>query len=97
MKFVHGLHVIKNNWMPIPPVFKMIQEQGNTSWDEMYQVFNMGQRLEIYCPRKYAQAIIDEIQFYEVKAIIAGEVRSSEKNELSLETEHGTFHFKTGY
>ncbi len=85
------LRVIKNNLFPIPPLFSLIQQQSGTDWKEMYQVFNMGHRMEIYLPETYAQRIIEISQSFNVDAQIVGYVEKSEKKELMIESEFGKF------
>lgn len=91
MHFVENLRVIKNNLFPIPPLFKIIQEQSNTDWKEMYKVFNMGHRLEIYVPFQYAQEIIETSQSFNIEAQIVGFVENATKNQLIIKSEKGEF------
>lgn len=93
MHFVEGVHVIKNDFFEIPPLFKMIQEESGTDWKEMYKVFNMGHRMEFYLPEQYAQDIIDISKSFGVDAKIIGRVESSESNKLTLESPYGKFEY----
>lgn len=93
MHFVDGVHVIKDNFFEIPPLFKMIQEESGTDWKEMYKVFNMGHRMEIYVPEKYAQGIIDISNSFGVNAQIVGRVEDAESNKLTLKSKYGTFEY----
>ena len=93
LHFTEKVKITKNNMFPIPPLFKLIQEQSGTDWKEMYKVFNMGHRMEIYLPGKFAQQIIDISKSYGVDAQIVGFVESSEKNELVIESEYGKFEY----
>ncbi|MBI34174.1 MAG: phosphoribosylformylglycinamidine cyclo-ligase [Flavobacteriales bacterium] len=93
MHFVEGVHVIKDNFFSIPPLFKMIQSESKTEWKEMYKVFNMGHRMEIYLPEKYAADIIDVSKSFGVDAQIIGRVEESKKNKLTLKSEFGTFEY----
>ncbi len=93
MKFVEGVHIIKNNLLPVPPLFKMIHQQSGTDHKEMYKVFNMGTRLEIYTNEKNAQEIIDVAREFNIDAQTIGHVEKSEKNKLTLETEFGKYEY----
>ena len=86
-----GLRVVKNNLFPIPPLFSLIQQQSETDWEEMYKVFNMGHRMEIYLPEADAQRIIEISRSFNVDAQIVGYVEKSEKKELIIESEFGKF------
>ena len=82
LHFVDSVHVIKDNLFETPPLFKMIQEESNTSWEEMYKVFNMGHRMEIYIPEEHAASLIEISKSFNVDAKIVGRVESSEKNRI---------------
>ena len=86
-----NLRVVKNNFLPLPPLFREIQKQSETSWEEMYKVFNMGHRMEIYLPEEHAQQIIDISNSFNVEAQIIGYVEKSEKKELQIQSEFGDF------
>ena len=86
-----GLKVVKNNLFPIPPLFELIQQHSGTSWNEMYKVFNMGHRMEIYLPETYAQQVIDISRSFQIDAQIVGYVDSSENRELVIESDKGRF------
>ncbi|QRX63789.1 phosphoribosylformylglycinamidine cyclo-ligase [Dysgonomonadaceae bacterium zrk40] len=86
-----GLKVLKNNLFPIPPLFELIQQHSGTSWKEMYKVFNMGHRMEIYLPEAYVQQVIDISRSFAIDAQVVGRVESSEKRELVIESEKGRF------
>lgn len=86
-----GLHVIKDNLFPIPPLFKLIQEQSDTDWKEMYKVFNMGHRMEIYLPEQYAQRVIEISKSFNVDAQIVGRVEKAENRSLTIKSEFGEF------
>jgi phosphoribosylformylglycinamidine cyclo-ligase len=90
----HPLRVIKNNLLPAPPLFKMIQEAAGTDWKEMYQVFNMGQRLEIYTDKETATAIIEIARSFNIEAQISGYVEAFDKKEVIIETEYGHFEYR---
>src|SRR5690554_1165780 len=89
-----GLKVVKNNLFPTPPLFEMIQNQSNTDWEEMYKVFNMGHRMELYLPEKYANEVIEISKSFNVYAQIVGHVEKSEERGLVIESEHGRFIYK---
>ncbi len=88
-----GLRVVKNNLFPIPPLFDMIQKQSGTAWDEMYKVFNMGHRMEIYLSPEYAQQVIDISHSFNIDAQIVGYVEESNVRELMIESEFGQFRY----
>jgi phosphoribosylformylglycinamidine cyclo-ligase len=93
MKFVDNLHVIKDNLLPVPPLFRLIQQQSGTDWDEMYEVFNMGHRMEVYLPEAYAQVVIDISKSFNVDAQIIGHVEDSQKKKLTIKSEFGEFEY----
>lgn len=86
-----GLKVVKNNMFPTPLLFNLIQEQSKTEWEEMYKVFNMGHRMEIYLPEQYAKEVIDISHSFNIDAQIIGYVAESDTRELIIESEHGKF------
>ncbi|QPH40631.1 AIR synthase related protein [Pedobacter endophyticus] len=85
------VHVIKDNLFPVPPLFRLIQEQSGTDWKEMYKVFNMGHRMELYVPTEIAQSIIEISQSFNIDAQIIGRVESADKKQVTIESEKGTF------
>jgi Phosphoribosylaminoimidazole (AIR) synthetase len=85
--------VIKDNLFDIPPLFKMIHEITGTSLQEMYKVFNMGHRMEIYLPEQYAPAVIDISKSFGVDAQIIGRVESSPEKKITLNTIQGRFYY----
>ena len=91
LHYIDRLHIIKDNLFEIPPLFKLIQEQSQTSWQEMYKVFNMGHRLEIYLPKDKAQEVIDIANSFHIDAQIIGRVEVSEKKQVTVKTEKGDF------
>lgn len=91
MKFVKNLHVIKDNLFPVPPVFRLIQKQSQTQWYEMYEVFNMGHRFEIYLPEKFAQVVVDISKSFNVDAQIIGHVEAADSKKLTIKSEFGDF------
>jgi phosphoribosylformylglycinamidine cyclo-ligase len=91
LHFIENLHVIKDNLFPIPPLFKLIQEQSGTSWQEMYKVFNMGHRLEVYLNETHAQRIIEISQSFGIDAQIIGRVEAAESKKVTITSEFGAF------
>jgi len=91
LHFVEKLHIIKDNLFPTPPLFKMIQEESKTDWKEMYKVFNMGHRMELYVDEKDAQKIIDISKSFNIDAQIIGRVEDSEQKKVTVKSEHGEF------
>lgn len=91
LHFVDNVHVIKDNMFDCPPLFEMIHEQSGTDWKEMYKVFNMGHRMEIYLPEQYAQDIIDISKSFNIDAQIVGRVEAHEGKKLTLKSQFGEF------
>lgn len=91
LNFINDLHIVKDNMFQTPPLFKLIQEQSGTDWREMYQVFNMGHRLEIYLPEVFASDLINISKSFGVDARIIGRCEKSEKKMLTIISEHGVF------
>ena len=89
--FVKNLHIIKDNLFEVPPLFKLIQEESKTDWKEMYQVFNMGHRMELYVPKEIAGDIIEISKSFNVDAKIIGRVAASETKKLTIKSEFGEF------
>ena len=94
LHFVNNLHIIKDNLFPAPPLFKMIQEESKTDWKEMYQVFNMGHRMEVYCDAGLAAEIIQISKSFNVDAQIIGRCESHEGKKLTIKSEAGEFHYE---
>jgi phosphoribosylformylglycinamidine cyclo-ligase len=93
LHFVDNLHIIKDNLLPVPPLFKMIQEQSHTDWKEMYKVFNMGHRMEIYLDGKYADEIIHIARQFNIEAQIIGRVEMSSQKQVTIRSEFGEFSY----
>lgn len=93
MHFVEGKHVIKDNLFPVPPLFRLIREQSGTDWKEMYKVFNLGHRMEIYVAPEFAQEIIEISESYGIEARIIGRVEDAAENRLTISSEFGTFEY----
>ncbi|MCR9172092.1 MAG: AIR synthase-related protein [bacterium] len=94
LHFVDNVHVIKNNLFEIPPLFEMIQKESGTDWKEMYKVFNMGHRMEIYLPEEHAQSIIDISKSFGVDAQIVGRVEENQGKKLTITSPHGEFTYE---
>lgn len=93
LHFVENKHVIKDNLFPVPPLFDLIQRQSGTPWQEMYKVFNMGHRMEIYIAPEHAQAIIDTAAQFGIEARIVGRVEEAASNHLTIISDKGTFEY----
>ena len=94
LHFVKNVHIIKDNMFSLPPLFKMIQHESSTEWKEMYKVFNMGHRMEIYVPKDIAGDIISISKSYNIDAKIIGRVEESKtKKKLTICSEYGTFEY----
>ncbi len=91
LHFIDNLHVVKNNLFPIPPLFKLIQAESGTSWQEMYKVFNMGHRLEVYLSSEHAQRVIEIAQSFGIQAQIIGYVEANEGKKVTVQSEFGEF------
>ena len=93
LHFIDNLHIVKDNLFPIPPLFKAIHEESGTDWKEMYKVFNMGHRMELYVPEEIAQDIIEISESFNVDAQIVGRVEESNTKKLTITSEFGTFEY----
>jgi len=93
LHFINNLHIIKDNLFPVPPLFQLIQEQSQTDWKEMYQVFNCGHRMELYVPEAIANAIIAISQSFGIEAQIIGRVEASDSKKLTIKSDYGTFDY----
>ncbi|WP_373515230.1 AIR synthase related protein [Persicitalea sp.] len=91
LHFIDNLHVIKDNLFPVPPLFRLIQSESNTSWQEMYQVFNMGHRLEVYLPEAQAARVMEISESFGIAAQVVGRVEAAEKKHLTIRSEFGEF------
>ena len=93
MHFVENKHVIKDNLFPVPPLFELIQEQSGTDWAEMYKVFNMGHRMEIYLNPEHAGRVIEIANSFGIDAQIVGRVEDADANRLTIISDKGTFNY----
>ena len=93
LHFIDDLHIVKNNLFETPPVFKLIMNESDTDPKEMYKVFNMGHRMEIYIQPNYASDIIEISKSVGIDAKIIGEVVKSDKKKLSIQSELGNFEY----
>ena len=91
LHFIDNLHIVKDNLFPVPPLFKLIQEQSKTDWKEMYQVFNCGHRMELYVSPEIAESVIKISKSYNVNAQVIGRVEASDSKKLTIESQNGTF------
>ena len=91
LHFVDNLHIVKDNLFEVPPLFKMIHEQSGTDWKEMYKVFNMGHRMELYVPKEIAESIIEISKSFNVDAKIIGRVEAEGEKKLTIKSEFGEF------
>ena len=91
LHFIDNVHVIKDQLFDIPPLFQLIYEQSATSWEEMYRVFNMGHRMEVYLPEPLAQRVIEISKSFKVDAKVVGRVESATKAQVSIQSKEGTF------
>ncbi|MDQ3108994.1 MAG: AIR synthase-related protein [Bacteroidota bacterium] len=91
LHFVNDVHVIKDNLFPVPPLFKLIHEQSGTPWAEMYKVFNMGHRMEVYVPAALAEKIISISRSFNIDAQIVGRVVEAKGKKLTIKSEFGEF------
>lgn len=93
LKFIHQLKVVKNNMFPVPPLFTLIQSESGTDWEEMYKVFNMGHRFEVYAQESYAERIISIAAGFDIEARIIGHCESADKPQVALKTPYGDFNY----
>ena len=93
LHFIDEHHIIKDNMFPIPPLFKLIQEQSKTDWKEMYQVFNCGHRMELYVQPEIAKDIIEIASKFDVDAQIIGRVEASPTKKLTIKSDFGSFEY----
>lgn len=89
VKFIDNVRVVKNNFLEVPPLFDLIRQESGTGWREMYQVFNMGHRLEVYLPQESAQAVLDIASQFNIDAQVIGHVEAAEKPTVRLHTPDG--------
>jgi phosphoribosylformylglycinamidine cyclo-ligase len=94
LHFVEAVHIVKDNMLPCPPLFRMIQEESGTSWQEMYKVFNMGHRFEIYTDALTAHELIAIAQSFNIEAQVIGSVTPSEQKQVTIRSEFGEFHYE---
>jgi len=94
LHFVDDVHIIKDQLFPCPPLFNMIQQESGTSWQEMYKVFNMGHRFEIYTDAESAAGMIEIAKSFHIEAKVIGHVRESAQKEVTIRSEFGEFHYE---
>ena len=93
LHFIDKLHVIKDNLLPVPPLFEMIQRESKTDWEEMYKVFNMGHRLEVYLSPEHAEEVIEIARSQGIEAQVIGRVEASDATRLTITSPYGTFNY----
>lgn len=93
LHFVEGVRIVKDNMFPVPPLFRTIKEQSGTEWSEMYKVFNMGHRFEIYLPEEYAEQVINISRNFGIDARVVGRVEECDHTELIINSEYGEFRY----
>lgn len=94
LHFIDQLKVVKDNMFQIPPLFDLIQKESGTSWREMYQVFNMGHRFELYLPEKYARTVINISRSFNIEAQVVGRVEASPKKEVVIQTVRASYSYQ---
>ncbi len=93
LHFIENLHIIKDNLFETPPLFKIIQRESNTSWEEMYKVFNMGHRMELYVKPEFASKIVEISKSFGVDAKVIGRVEPSKEKKLTISSENGVYNY----
>ncbi len=93
LHFIEQLHVIKDNLFAVPPLFKLIHECSGTDWKEMYKVFNMGHRMEIYLDEKNAEKVIEISKSFGIEAKVIGRVENAQQKKVTIKSENGEFHY----
>lgn len=91
LHYIENLRIVKDNLLPVPPIFQVIQQESNTDWKEMYKVLNCGTRLEVYVKPEHAQHVIEVAQSFGIAAQAIGDVEAADKNEVIVKSEHGEF------
>jgi phosphoribosylformylglycinamidine cyclo-ligase len=91
LHFVDNVHIIKDNMFDVPPLFELIQSESSTDWKEMYKVFNMGHRMELYVPQEIANDIISISNSFNVEAKIIGRVEANNTKKLTIKSQYGEF------
>ena len=91
LHYIENLRIVKDNLLPVPPIFQLIRQESNTDWKEMYKVLNCGTRLEVYVKPEHAQQVIDVAQSFDIAAQVIGHVEAADKNEVIVKSKHGEF------
>lgn len=94
LHFIDKLHVIKDNLFPVPPLFELIQAESTTDWQEMYKVFNMGHRMEVYVPERIANEVIAISERFNVSARVIGRIEAAEEKQVSIRSQYGEFIYR---
>lgn len=93
LHYIENLRIVKDNLLPVPPIFQLIQQESNTDWKEMYKVLNCGTRLEVYVKPEHAQQVIEVAQSFGIAAQVIGHVEAADKNEVIVKSQHGEFKY----
>ena len=93
INFIENLHVVKDNLFPVPPLFRLIQTESGTGWNEMYKVFNMGHRMELYVEEKVSKEIINVAEAFNIEAKIVGRCEGFKGKKITIKSENGTFEY----
>lgn len=94
LHFIDNLKVVKDNLLPVPPLFDMIRKESGTDWKEMYEVFNMGHRFEVYLPEAHAEEVIDIAKSFKIDAQVVGHVLDSDHAEVQIDSPFGVFNYR---
>ncbi len=95
LHYIENLRVVKNNLLPVPPLFNLIQKESKTGWKEMFKILNCGTRFEVYIPEKYASLIIDVAKSFGIASQVIGYVEASAKNEVVIKSQYGEFSYQS--
>ena len=93
INFIENLHVVKDNLFPVPPLFRIIQSESGTVWNEMYKVFNMGHRMELYVPGEISKEIIKIVEVFNIEARIIGRCEAYDGKKITIKSEYGSFEY----
>ena len=93
LNFIDDIHVIKDNMFPVPPLFRIIQKLSGTSWQEMYRVFNMGHRFEIYLQPSFVEIVLDIAASFNLDARVIGHCEPEEEGKLTIKNDEGEFYY----
>lgn len=94
LNFVEGIHVVKDKLFDTPPLFRMIQQESGTDWEEMYKVFNMGHRMEVYLPEEHSESVIKTAAEFNIEAQVIGRCEAANKASVTVSGQHGTYEYR---